>query len=352
MTSELTHERIDPATLTSVAFDGAAITIIDQTVLPERLEHRRIDTIGDLIEAIVALRVRGAPAIGIAGAYGVALAMHQIAEQEHGRTCTADAARRRLRPIAATIRDARPTAVNLAWAVDRMLRVLEDAGADATLEELVGLARAEAERIRAEDAAACRSMAEHAQRFIATGARVLTHCNTGLLCTGGIGTALGAIRVAHERGAIDEVIACETRPLLQGARLTAWELGVLGIPHALVVDGAAAGIVARGGIDVVLVGADRIAANGDTANKVGTYAHALAARAAGIPFVVVAPSTTIDPATRTGEDIHIEERSMEEVSAQTRARNPAFDVTPADLITAIVTEHGVHEPPFRFDART
>lgn len=348
MTSQISTDPIDPATLTSVAFDGDAITIIDQTVLPERLEHRRIESIADLIEAIVALRVRGAPAIGIAGAYGVALAMRQVAEQEHGRTCTADAARRRLRPIAALIRDARPTAVNLAWAVDRMLRTLDGAGPDATPEQLAELARSEADQIRAEDAAACRAMAEHAQRFIAAEARVLTHCNTGLLCTGGIGTALGAIRVAHERGNIGEVIACETRPLLQGARLTAWELGVLGIPHALVVDGAAAGIVARGGIDVVLVGADRIAANGDTANKVGTYAHALAARAAGIPFVVVAPSTTIDPATASGADIHIEERPMEEVARGTRSRNPAFDVTPASLITAIVTEFGVHEPPFAF----
>lgn len=344
-----THaNRIDPATLRSVSFDGRSVTIIDQTLLPARLEHLRLERVEDLVEAIVALRVRGAPAIGIAGAYGIAMAMRQIADQEHGRTCTADAARRRLRPYVAAIREARPTAVNLAWAVDRVLRALEAAPEDATPDALAEIAAVEAHRIRAEDADACRAMAEHAQPLIPHQARVLTHCNTGLLCTGGIGTALGAIRIAHEQGKIDEVIACETRPLLQGARLTAWELGILGIPHALVVDGAAAGLVACGGVDIVLVGADRIAANGDTANKVGTYAHALAARAAGIPFVVVAPSSTIDPSIGSGADIHIEERAGHEIHPEVRARNPAFDVTPATLITAIVTEHGVHEPPYKF----
>ncbi len=345
--------RIDASTLTSVAFDGDAITIIDQTALPEELIHLRITSIDALVDAITSLRVRGAPAIGIAGGYGIALAMRQIAEQEHGRTCTADAARRRLRPVAAQLRDARPTAVNLGWAIDRVVGALDAAPDGAGPEDLAALAHAEADRIRTEDAAACLAMAEHAQRFIDRPMTVLTHCNTGFLCTGGIGTALGAIRIAHDRGRIDEVLACETRPLLQGARLTAWELGILGIPHALVVDGAAAGIIASGGIDLVLVGADRIAANGDTANKVGTFAHALAARATGIPFVVVAPSSTIDRSTPTGAGILVEERPAHEVighgaASGSRARNPAFDVTPASLITAIVTEDGVSEPPFAF----
>jgi methylthioribose-1-phosphate isomerase len=342
---------IDPATLVSVAFDGDAVVIIDQTLLPDVLEHRRLATVGDLVEAIVALRVRGAPAIGIAGAYGIALALRRIADQQEGRTCTAAAALRRLAPFVSQIRESRPTAVNLAWAVDRVMAALEAAPSDAGPVELAKIAQTEADAIRDQDAAACQAMALHAQRFINDRARVLTHCNTGFLCTGGIGTALGAIRVAHEQGKISEVIACETRPLLQGARLTAWELGILGIPHALTVDGAAAGLIARGEIDVVVVGADRIASNGDTANKVGTYAHALAAKAAGIPFVVVAPMSTVDPSTATGSDILIEERSMDEVRVGVRARNPAFDVTPANLITAIITETGVHEPPFAFERK-
>lgn len=348
------HTKIDPNTLVSVSFDGEAITIIDQTKLPGSLEYLRLTKIEALIDAIRELKVRGAPAIGIAGAYGIAMALAQVCDDAHGATCTAKTARRRLAPIAEEIRTSRPTAVNLAWAVDRMLRVIESAG-EVDLLALRNLAVAEAEAIHGEDAASCLAMAELAQEFFGEGTRALTHCNTGLLCTGGIGTALGAIRVAHERGSLARATACETRPLLQGARLTAWELGILGISHDLIVDSAASGLMARGEFDLVIVGADRIAANGDTANKVGTYSHALAAHAAGIPFIVVAPQSTIDPSTADGASIEVEERPGHEVGVMSsrlgRQRNPAFDVTPAALITAIVTESGVHRPPYRFQSK-
>jgi methylthioribose-1-phosphate isomerase len=214
----------------------------------------------------------------------------------------------------------------------------------------------EALAIQSEDEQACSAMAKHAQEFFEPKAVVLTHCNTGFLCTGGVGTALGAIRYAHDAGLGIVVVATETRPLLQGARLTAWELSRLGIPHALVVDGAAPGLIARGEVSLVVVGADRIAANGDVANKVGTYPLALAASAAGVPFVVVAPTSTIDLSVADGKAIPVEERASNEVTsilgshpiapAGTQAINPAFDITPASLITAIVTEKGIARAPF------
>lgn len=338
---------VDVAELSSVSFDGQAVTIIDQTRLPAELGIMRLESVEDLVEAIVSLRVRGAPAIGIAGAYGVAMALAQVCADEYGATCTPSAALRRLEPLAQRIREARPTAVNLAWAVDRVMARLRDADLS-SLSDLVNEARLEADRIRDEDAEACSRMGRHAQALIPDGARILTHCNTGLLCTGGIGTALGAIRVAHQEGRVKHVLASETRPLRQGGRLTAWELGQLGIPFELIVDGAAAGLISRGEVDLVIVGADRIAANGDTANKVGTLAHALAAKDAGIPFVVVAPSSTVDVSTPDGAAIRIEERPASEVTSDlgVPVRNPAFDVTPARLISAIVTESGIHRPPF------
>jgi methylthioribose-1-phosphate isomerase len=214
----------------------------------------------------------------------------------------------------------------------------------------------EALLVHAEDEQACLAMAKHAQEFFRAGTTVLTHCNTGSLGTGGYGTALGAIRLAHESGLDVHVLATETRPLLQGARLTTWELGAIGVPHALVVDAAAPGLIARGEVALVMVGADRVAANGDVANKVGTYGLALASHAAGVPFVVVAPTSTVDLATADGSSIEVEERDPAEVTSfgsvaiapdGTPARNPAFDVTPAKLLTAIVTEHGIARAPFR-----
>lgn len=326
------------------------IEAIDQTALPAQERWLSLRTTAQLAGAIRKLRIRGAPMLGIAGGFGVA-----------------QAARRSRSPRAATVlkvaqaagdvlKATRPTAVNLAWAIDRALQAGRDAAAQGADAEGVRKAfEFEAHAILESDAAACLTMAEAGQRFVGADATVLTHCNTGFLCTGGYGTALGVIRLAHERGKRIHVLAGETRPLMQGARLTAWELGKLGVPHELIPDSAGASIIARGEVDAVLVGADRIAANGDTANKIGTYPLALAAAAKGIPFVVVAPTSTIDVSTATGDDIEVEQRDALEVvhvlgktriaPQGTRARNPAFDVTPARYITAIVTERGIAEPP-------
>jgi methylthioribose-1-phosphate isomerase len=251
-----------------------------------------------------------------------------------------------MREAGARLAAARPTAVNLAWAVEKTLALANEHAA------LPGEARAQAVAERAreihrEEVERCRQMARHAAELLDPGSRALTHCNTGGLATGGYGTALGALRAASEQGRLDHVWVDETRPLLQGARLTAWELGMLGIPYAVIVDSAAGGLMAAGDVDAVLVGADRIAANGDTANKVGTYPLAVLAAHHGIPFYVVAPTSTIDPATPSGNGIVIEQRAGEEVTTAFPARNPAFDVTPAELITAIVTEAGVHRPPYQ-----
>jgi methylthioribose-1-phosphate isomerase len=249
----------------------------------------------------------------------------------------------------AVLRGARPTAVNLAHAVDRVRAAALAAGPTA----MAGAARAEAQRIHAEEDAASAAIAAHGADLLAGARRLATHCNAGALAAGGTGTALAVVRALHEREPV-LVLAGETRPLLQGARLTVWELQRAGIEHELVVDGAMAGLIARGEVDAVVVGCDRVAANGDTANKVGTYPLALAARAAGIPFVVAGPTSTIDPTLPTGDAIAIEERAADEVRALggapttlpgTAVRNPAFDVTPAALVTALVTERGVARPP-------
>lgn len=261
--------------------------------------------------------VRGAPAIGIAGAYGYALAAARGEDLEEADR---------------VLRSSRPTAVNLAWALDEMR-------ADPSREHAESIHRAEVER--------CRQMSAHAAALLAPGTRALTHCNAGGLATGGYGSAVGALLTAWELGVLERVWVDETRPLLQGARLTAWELETAGIPHAVIADSAAASLMAAGEVDAVLTGADRIAANGDTANKIGTYGLAVLARYHGVPFYIVAPSSTVDHATASGGGIPIEERNPAEVTARFPARNPAFDVTPAELITAIVTEHGVHSAPFR-----
>jgi methylthioribose-1-phosphate isomerase len=267
-------------------------------------------------EAIRTLAVRGAPAIGVAAAYAVALAA------ERGEDLgTAE------RVLAAS----RPTAVNLAWALGQMRD-------EPTRERALRIHEAEVER--------CRLMSAHAADLLEPSARLLTHCNTGALATGGYGSALGGVRAAWERGLVEHVWVGETRPLLQGARLTAWELEALGVPFTVVADGAAGTLMARGEVDAVLTGADRIAVNGDTANKVGTYPLAVLANRHGAPFYVVAPSSTVDLATPDGAAIPIEERDPAEVTTRFPARNPAFDVTPGELIDAIVTEAGAHRAPY------
>lgn len=320
---------------------AAALVLIDQTLLPGDLSRVHCRTVDDVVDAVQRLVVRGAPALGAVGAYGVAVAMLQSSAEEWSPERLQEQVRR--------VRDARPTAVNLAWGADRVTALMT-AGVEAVLDE--------ADRLMAEDEAANRELSRIGADWILerTGrdrVRVLTHCNTGFLATTAWGTALGIVRELHARGALELVYADETRPLLQGSRLTAWELAQDGIDYLVQVDGAAASTILRGLVDVAIIGADRIARNGDTANKIGSVGVALACADAGIPFVVAAPSSTVDLATATGADIHIELRDGAEVTAfgggstapaGARGFNPAFDVTPARLIDAIVTERGVVEP--------
>ncbi len=296
--------------------ETGAVVLLDQRRLPDEEVELRCESAAEVAEAIRVLAVRGAPAIGIAAGYAYALAASRgedLAEAYH------------------VLAAARPTAVNLVWALEQ-LRV------DPTPER--------ARRLHEEEVERCRAMAAHAAVLFGPGTRALTHCNAGGLATGGYGSAVGALRAAWEKGLLAHVLVDETRPLLQGARLTAWELETLGIPHAVIADAAAAHLMARGEVDCVVTGADRIAANGDTANKIGTYGLAVAAAHHGIPLYVVAPTSTVDLATPTGEQIPIEERDGAEVTGRFEARNPAFDVTPAALVAAIVTEVGVHRAPF------
>lgn len=330
------------------AENGPALRLIDQTRLPHDEIYLDITAVDDLIAAIQALAVRGAPALGAAGALGVALAMAQGERDGWDADTLATQIDR--------IRAARPTAVNLAWGVDQV-RPLLGQGAAAVL--------AAALDVVAQDEAANRALSRHGADWLThrTGLdrlRILTHCNTGALATSAWGTAYGIIHELHDRGALELVIADETRPLLQGSRLTSWELTQDGIPHRVQVDGAAASTILRGLADAAIIGADRITANGDTANKVGSVAVALACQRAGIPFVVAAPSSTVDLATASGAEIVIEERAEDEVleyagvraaPATARAMNPAFDVTPNDLISAVVTERGVVEPAAHPDPR-
>jgi methylthioribose-1-phosphate isomerase len=317
-------------------WDGRRLHVLDQTVLPAREQEIELDGAAAVVDALRRLAVRGAPLIGVAAAYGLAMEVSERATPEG------------LEEGSALLRDARPTAANLSWAVDRV----RDAARAAGPERMAAAARAEAEAIHAEEDEASARMAAHGAELLAGARRVLTHCNTGALAAGGRGTALAVIAELADRGTVD-VLVNETRPLLQGGRLTVWELRRAGIDHVLLADGAAAGLIARGEVDAVVVGCDRVAANGDVANKVGTYALALAARAAGIPFVVAGPTSSIDPELDTGAGIPIEERDADEIRRAggelvtidgTPCRNPAFDVTPAELITALVTERGVVTP--------
>jgi methylthioribose-1-phosphate isomerase len=327
----------------TIDWDGEAIVAIDQTRLPAEERLLRIEDVATLAEAIRSLRIRGAPALGVAGALGIALAVRNAQREGTDLRAAADKA-------AAILAATRPTAVNLRWGIDQARGAL-DAGPDAVVNSAISLLEADVRTNRqlAERGAdwldAMRARAQHPLR-------ILTHCNTGALACVEIGTALGIIQVAHSRGAVGEVLATETRPLLQGSRLTAWELQRLGIPFRLVGDGAAPSLIDRGRVDVVIVGADRIAANRDVANKIGTYPLALAAHAADVPFLVAAPESTFDSATPSGDDIPIEERAEAEVLSFGSARvapegahalNPAFDVTPSELVTAIITEARVIE---------
>jgi methylthioribose-1-phosphate isomerase len=305
---------LDPERI--VRLEDDAVVVLDQRRLPEEAVELRCTDAEELAAAIRTLAVRGAPAIGVAAAYGLALAARQGKD---------------LDDTYETLALSRPTAVNLRWALDEMRP-------DPTPER--------ARRIHEAEVGRCRRMGAHAAGLVPPAARILTHCNAGGLATGGYGSAVGAIRAAADRGGVSHVWVDETRPLLQGARLTAFELEALGIPYAVIVDGAAASRMGAGEVDIVITGADRIAANGDTANKIGTYGLSVLARHHGIPFLIVAPTSTIDPAAASGAAIPIEERDGAEVTTRFTARNPAFDVTPAELITAIVTEEGVHRAPY------
>jgi len=327
-------------------FEEDRVILLDQTLLPDREETIEIRDARAMADAISRLAVRGAPAIGIAAALALAV--------EAARDGSPPLKLERLEDAGRLLVASRPTAVNLAWAVERVLGAARRALAQDS-EHLTVRVREEALAIWDEDRAASRAMAGHGASLFPTQTRFLTHCNTGALATGGGGTALAVLLELHRRrqGGI-EVWATETRPLLQGARLTAWELREAGVPFRLIADSAAAHTILRGGIEGVLVGADRIARNGDAANKIGTLGLALAAGAAGIPFVVVAPTSTIDARIQDGAEIAVEARSAEEVTAirgmrlaptGIRAENPAFDVTPARWIGAIVTERGVHRGP-------
>jgi methylthioribose-1-phosphate isomerase len=307
---------LEPEQIVRLEEDGPAVVLLDQRRLPDEVVEVRCSTAAEVADAIRKMVVRGAPAIGIAAAYGLALA-----------------ALRGDDPAAAEamLAASRPTAVNLPWALAQIR-------AEPTPERARALHEEEVER--------CRRMAAHASELFRPGTRALTHCNAGGLATGGYGSAVGALRAAAERGLLERVLVDETRPLLQGSRLTAWELERAGIPHAVIADSAAGSLMARGEVDLVVTGADRIAANGDTANKIGTYSLAVLAAHHEIPFYVVAPTSTLDRSTPEGAAIPIEERDPAELTSRFPARNPAFDVTPAALIAAIVTEDGVKRAPY------
>jgi methylthioribose-1-phosphate isomerase len=333
-----------------VRWQGDRLHLLDQTRLHREEVERACATWEEVAAAIRTLVVRGAPAIGVAAAFGVALAARQ------SPAATFDAFLADLETAIKGLAATRPTAVNLFWALDRVKRVA--VGERTTpLPALRARLLAEAQAILEEDLAANRALGQHGSALVPAGARILTHCNAGALATAGYGTALGVVRAAHAQGKVALVWVDETRPVLQGSRLTAWECVRDGIPHRLISDVAAAAVMARSQVDLVITGADRIAANGDTANKIGTYSLAVLARYHRLPFYVAAPWSTIDPTLPSGAGIPIEERDPAEVrrvgSEQTAPDespvfNPAFDVTPAGLIAAIITERGVYRPPYRF----
>jgi methylthioribose-1-phosphate isomerase len=332
----------------SICWDIDKVKLLDQRRLPREEIYLEIRDYREIIEAIRTLAIRGAPAIGVAAAMGAALGARALATEDAGEFQS------QFLQICREIAAARPTAVNLFWALDRM-QLVAQAHAGEPVAALQERLVAEAQALLQEDETTCRHLAQHGQVLIHDGQRVLTHCNTGALATGAYGTALGVLRAAWEAGKRFSVWVDETRPLLQGARLTTWELGKLSIPYTLIPDGAAAALMYQGKVDLVILGADRIAANGDTANKIGTYSLAVLARHHGISFYVAAPLSTFDFTLADGNHIPVEERQAEEVThlwgqavapAGARALNLAFDVTPNELISGIITEKGVMEPPF------
>jgi methylthioribose-1-phosphate isomerase len=340
-----------PTSVRWIADAVGHLEILDQTLLPARCEWLACRDVPAVVEAIRSLRVRGAPAIGIAGGYGLVVAAGEAVRDR------LDAVRGRAHVLARAeeIATARPTAVNLRWAVERCLRVIDALPPETAPIGLATTLLAEARAIHDEDRRLCDAIGRNGSAILPAGG-VLTHCNTGALATGGAGTALAVITAAWDSGRRFEVFADETRPLFQGARLTAWELVQRGIPVTVLCDSAAAHLLATGRVAACIVGADRITANGDTANKIGTYGLAILAHAHGVPFFVAAPSSTFDLSLDTGAEIPIEERSAGEVLRPlgvaaapdgAAAFNPAFDVTPARLISGIVTEHGVIEPVCR-----
>lgn len=324
---------------------GDAIEIIDQTALPERFQIRCLHSVGEVVEAIRGLAIRGAPAIGVCGAFGMVLGL------DERRPASVNEARAELDRLAEEIGSSRPTAANLRAAVQRVVRAASGGG---SVEEIRRLAEAEALRFRQEDRESCRRISEFGRAELSWARSLLTHCNTGRLATAGAGTALGVVYAKYAAGEPVEVFVLETRPLLQGARLTAWELQQAGIPTTLLADSAAGAAMAAGLIDAVIVGCDRVAMNGDTANKIGTFTLAVVARAQGIPFYVAGPMTSFDAATKTGEGIVVEHRPGEElrrmgvttIAPEVKVWNPAFDVTPGALITGFVTDRAVLKPPY------
>jgi len=333
-----------------VRWEHDRLVLLDQRLLPGQELERVYGRWEDVADAIRTLAVRGAPAIGVAAAFGVVLAARaSTATTFSALAADLDVA---LKGLAGT----RPTAVNLFWALDRMRRTLEPL-APAPLDEVRARLLKEAHAILDEDLAANHALGDHGAALVPARARILTHCNAGALATAGYGTALGVVRSAHAQGKVALLWVDETRPVMQGSRLTAWECVRDGIPHRLIADVVAASVMARGEVDLVVTGADRIAANGDTANKIGTYALAVLARHHGVPFYIAAPYSTIDPALPSGAHIPIEERDGAEVRRVgphatapdgSPVYNPAFDVTPSTLISAIITERGVVRPPYQF----
>jgi methylthioribose-1-phosphate isomerase len=334
-------------TVEAVRWDGDRLSLIDQRVLPQRFEYMSCTTADEVAAAIRDMVVRGAPAIGCAAAYGIALESLRPAYRSLGEFHAA------LGAAFDVLAGSRPTAVNLFWALERMRRLYESV-LDRSPEEIARRLVAEAAAIRTEDIEANRAMGRFGAALVPDGACVMTHCNAGALATAGYGTALGVIRAAKESGKRISVIANETRPFLQGARLTAWEMVQEAIPVTLITDNMAGALMQAGRVNVIVVGADRIAANGDVANKIGTYTLAVLAARHKVPFYVAAPLSTFDPALSSGAGIPIEQRAAAEVTGYRDLRwapegvsveNPAFDVTPADLVTALITEKGVLERP-------
>lgn len=334
------------STFRSIEWKKDKLILLDQRYLPEKTLYLELKTVDEVAKAIKEMIVRGAPAIGVAAAYGIVLCVQKLSKN--------DDSIKALEKADDLLRSSRPTAVNLFWALDRMKKIWREFSG--SVDDLKAILEKEAINIEREDVEINKQIARNGVELVPFGAKIIHHCNTGSLATVDYGTALGVIRYAHEIGKNIHVFLDETRPRLQGARLSAWEMKELGIPHTVIVDGASGLVMRKFKINLVLVGADRIAANGDTANKIGTYNLAVVAKYHNVPFYIVAPTSTIDLKTPTGQDIPIEERSADEIRRvgdtwvapqESPVFNPAFDVTPAELISGIITEKGIVYPPFR-----